>query len=233
MTSPLFGSNRPNGSEHSLSFSEERSRSPFFHSLSIHSFIQTHTTLTHPVQCKVTLLQPSASLICLQRAPPMAVAPAAPTSVPNPNPNPSTPASSNRRPSLRNPLRMLSKRFAAATTQFQRASLQQPPRPSQPQQPPHPHQPHPPATHGAAPYQTHPRPQIPTFSSASPQVPLAAGHHHVPPPPHSQPTAPFPPATSVMHRMPADVRHAAPVVSSSAAASYSNYNTHWVIGSHL
>ena len=167
----------------------------------------------------------------------MATAAAAvPTSVPtprNPNPNPNPPSSSTRRPSLRNPLRLLSKRFAAATTQFQQRASHQPPPP--PQQPPHHPQPH--VTHEHAPQVTHPHPH---HRHPHPHPPPQIPHDvhvrsviHAPPPHQPQPTAaaaaPFA-ATSVVNRMPADVRQA-PVVSS--AAAYSNYNANLVIGSHF
>ena len=213
-----------------MPFNEERSRSSAsVHCSSIHSCIRTLTFLIHPtnpptihsLSTYVRLLQPFASLICLQRTPATAAgAAAAPTSaMPLPrSPNPPC-SSSNRRPSLRNPLRLLSKRFAAATTQFQRASHPQTPRPQQP--PPQPHHPRP---------QNHnPRPTIPPFSAPS-QIPHAV--HHVPPPQPQHPpaaaAAPFV-AASAANRMPADARHAAPVVPS-AAAAYSNYNAHLVIG---
>ena len=209
-------------------FHEERSRSSAsVHCSSIHSCIRTLTTLSftrptlQPSIHYVRLLQPFASLICLQRAPPTAAgAAAAPTSaMPLPrSPNPPC-SSSNRRPSLRNPLRLLSKRFAAATTQFQRASHPQNPRPPQPPQP-----------HHLQPQNHNPRPTIPPFSAPS-QTPHAV-HHHVPPPQPQHPpaaaTAPLA-AAGAANRMPADARHAAPVVPS-AAAAYSNYNAHLVIG---
>ena len=199
--------------------------------LFINSFLHSNSHLSHPtnpptihsLSTYVRLLQPFASLICLQRTPATAAgAAAAPTSaMPLPrSPNPPC-SSSNRRPSLRNPLRLLSKRFAAATTQFQRASHPQTPRPQQP----------PPQSHHPRPQNHNPRPTIPPFSAPSSQIPHAV-HHPVPPPQPQHPpaaaAAPFV-AASAANRMPADARHAAPVVPS-AAAAYSNYNAHLVIG---